>query len=98
VRDDEWQGLDDEALERLLIERWLYRGLMLGVMFLAAIIASYLGIRGIGGLADQVTLGVLLALALAAAAVAWTMRQHDLKIHRELRRRRSPSSSGGRSS
>jgi hypothetical protein len=88
VRDDEWQGLDDEALERLLIERWLYRGLMLGVMFLAAIIASYLGIRGIGGLVDQVTLGVLLALALAASAVAWTMRQHDLKIHRELRRRR----------
>jgi hypothetical protein len=88
VRDDEWLGLDDEALERLLIERWLYRGLMLGIMFLAAIIASYLGIRGIGGLVDQVTLGVLLALALAAAAVAWTMRQHDLKIHRELRRRR----------
>lgn len=87
MRDDEWQGLDDEALERLLIERWLYRGLMLGIMFLAAIIASYLGIRGIGGLVDQVTLGVLLALALAAAAVAWTMRQHDLKIHRELRRR-----------
>ena len=88
MRDDEWQGLDDEALERLLIERWLYRGLMLGIMFLAAIIATYLGIRGIGGPVDQVTLGVLLALALAAAAVAWTMRQHDLKIHRELRRRR----------
>jgi hypothetical protein len=57
-------------------------------MFLAAIIASYLGIRGIGGLMEKVTLGVLLALALAAAVVAWTMRQHDLRIHRELRRRR----------
>ena len=88
MRDDEWQALGDEALERLLIERWLYRGLMLGVIFLAAIIATYLGIRGIGGLVDQVTLGVLLALVLAAAAVVWTMRQHDLKIHRELRRRR----------
>jgi hypothetical protein len=88
VRDEEWKALGDEALERLLIERWLYRGMMLGIMFLAAIIASYLGIRGIGGLMEQVTLGVLLALALAAAVVAWTMRQHDLRIHRELRRRR----------
>jgi hypothetical protein len=25
VPDEEWQGLGDEALERLLIERWLYR-------------------------------------------------------------------------
>lgn len=98
MRDEEWQGLADEALERLLIERWLYRGMMLGVIFLSAIIATYLGIRGIGGLMDQVTLGVVLALASAAATVAWTMRHHDLKIHRELRRRRSPSSSGGRSS
>jgi hypothetical protein len=88
VRDEEWKALGDEALERLLIERWLYRGMMLGIMFLAAIIASYLGIRGIGGLMEQVTLGVLMALALAAAVVAWTMRQHDLRIHRELRRRR----------
>ena len=97
VRDEEWQGLADEALERLLIERWLYRGMMLGVIFLSAIVATYLGIRGIGGLVDQVTLGVVLALALAAATVAWTMRYHDLKIHRELRRRRSPPASGGRS-
>ena len=88
MSDEEWQTLGDEALERLLIERWLYRGLMLGVIFLAAIIATYLGIRGIVGLVDQVTLGVLLALALSAAAVAWTMRLKDLKIHRELRRRR----------
>ncbi len=97
MRDEEWQGLADEALERLLIERWLYRGMMLGVIFLSAIVATYLGIRGIGGLVDQVTLGVVLALALAAATVAWTMRYHDLKIHRELRRRRSPPASGGRS-
>ena len=88
VRDAEWKALGDEALERLLIERWLYRGLMLGVIFLAAIIATYVGIRGIVGLADQVTVGALLALTLAAAAVAWTMRQQDLRIHRELRRRR----------
>ena len=41
MRDEEWQGLADEALERLLIERWLYRGMMLGVIFLSAIVATY---------------------------------------------------------
>jgi hypothetical protein len=88
MRDEEWQGLGDEALERLLVERWLYRGLMLGVMFLAAVITTWLGVRGLDGLRDQVTVGALLALALAAGAVAFAMRLQDLRIHRELRRRR----------
>jgi hypothetical protein len=88
MRDPEWQGLDDQALERLLIERWLYRGLMLGVILLAAIIATYLAGRGLETLLDQAALGALLAVALAAAAVAFAMRQQDLRIHRELRRRR----------
>ena len=87
--DEDWRGLDDEALGRLLVERWLYRGLMLAIIFLAAIILTWQASRGLGGLADQVTAGVLVALALAAAVVAFVMRQHDLEIHRELRRRRS---------
>jgi hypothetical protein len=86
---DDWRGLDDEALERLLVERWLYRGILLGVMLLASIITSYLGIRGIADRVEQLTVGALLALALAAAVVAFTMRTQDLKIHRELRRRRA---------
>ena len=90
MRDEDWLGFDDEALERLLVERWLYRGLMLGVMFLAAIITTWIGTRGIGGLADQITIAVLLLLALAAGAVGFVMRQQDLRIHRELRRRRQP--------
>ena len=89
MRDTDWQDLDDEALERLLVERWLYRGILLGVLLLAAIVTSFLGIRGLVDRADQITVGALLALALAAGAVAFTMRQGDLKIHRELRRRRS---------
>lgn len=88
MRDEDWRQLEDDALERLLIERWLYRGLMLCVIFAAAIAATYLGVRGISGLADQVTVGVILALALAAGAVTFVMRQQDLRIHRELRRRR----------
>jgi hypothetical protein len=89
VREEDWRQLEDAALERLLMERWLYRGLMLGVIFAAAIVATYLGVRGISGLADQVTVGVVLALALAAATGAFVMRQQDLRIHRELRRRRA---------
>ena len=88
MRDEDWRRFEDDALERLLIERWLHRGLMLCVMFAAAIVATYLGARGISGLADQVTVCVVLALALAAGAVAFVMRQQDLRIHRELRRRR----------
>ena len=38
MRDADWQNLDDEALERLLVERWVYRGILLGVIFLAAIL------------------------------------------------------------
>ncbi len=96
MRDEEWQTLNEAALERLLVERWVYRGALLGVAFLAAILTTYLGVRGIGGLADQVSVAVLVALALAAAGAAFVMRQSDLKIHRELRRRRTTGSAPGR--
>ena len=88
MRDDEWRHLGDEALERLLVERWLYRGLMLGVILLAAIIVSYLGARGLHGATDHAILVVAVGVALAAAVVAFAMRLHDIRIHRELRKRR----------
>jgi uncharacterized membrane protein len=91
MRDRDWRELDDEALGRLLVERWLYRGLLLGVIFLAAIAVTYLGSRGIRGMADVLTLAVAVAVGLAAAALAFAMRVQDLKIHRELRRRRRPT-------
>ncbi|MBI2152492.1 MAG: hypothetical protein HYU24_02140 [Candidatus Rokubacteria bacterium] len=92
---DDWLDKDDEALEGLLVERWLVRGGMLAVMFLAAIISTYLGTQGVTTLADRITVGALLALALAAGAVAFVMRLADLRIHRELRRRHSPPARGG---
>jgi len=88
MRDEGWRHLDDEALERLLVERWLYRGLMLGVILLSAILVSYLGARGLNGAADHAILIVAVGVTLAAAAVAFVLRQRDLKIHRELRERR----------
>ena len=87
MKDADWLDKDDETLERLLIERWLYRGAMLAVMLLSAIISTYLGIQGVTTLADMITIGALLALAVTAAVVAFVMRLADLRIHRELRRR-----------
>ena len=89
MKDADWLDKDDETLERLLIERWLYRGAMLAVMLLSAIISTYLGIQGVTTLADMITVGALLALAVIAAVVAFVIRLADLRIHRELRRRRA---------
>jgi hypothetical protein len=95
MRDQDWRGLDDEALGRLLVERWLYRGLLLGVILLAAIAVTYVGARGLRGVADHLTLALAVAVGLAAAAMAFAMRVQDLRIHRELRqrRRRPPAAS-----
>jgi hypothetical protein len=84
----DWRELGDRALEDLLVERWLYRGLLLGVLFLAAVAATLLGAWGLAGRREQVAAGLLIALALVVGAVAVAMRQRDLAIHRELRRRR----------
>jgi len=88
MREDAWRKLDDEALERLLIERWLLRGATLVVILLSAIAATWLGIRGVETVMEHVTVGVFLALGFAAGALAFFMRQDELRIHRELRRRR----------
>lgn len=87
MRDSDWLDKDDAALERLLVERWLYRGGMLAIMVLSAVLTTYLGIRGVSTTADALSVGALLSLALAAAVVAFVMRLVDLRIHRELRRR-----------
>lgn len=84
----EWLDKDDETLEHLLVERWLYRGAMLAIMFISAVISTYLGVRGVATFADMLTVGVLLALAVAAAVVAFVMRLGDIRILKELRRRR----------
>lgn len=88
MKDSDWLGKDDEALERLLVERWLYRGALLGVMFVAAVASTYMATQGVRTVSETVTVGTLLALAAAAGVVAFVMRLADLRIHRELRRRR----------
>jgi len=88
MKDSDWLGKDDEELERLLVGRWLYRGGMLAVMLLSAIVLTYLGIRGVESLGDRLTVGAILVLGLAAGAVAFVMRLADRRIHLELRRRK----------
>lgn len=90
----EWLDKDDENLEHLLVERWLYRGAMLAIMFISAVIITYVGVRGVATFADMLTVGVLLALAVAAAVVAFVMRLGDIRILKELRRRRRGDGSG----
>jgi len=88
MKDSEWMDKDDAALEGLLVERWLYRGGMLAIMLLSAVAITLLGIRGATTTADALTIGALLCLGLAAAAVAFVMRTVDRRIHLELRRRK----------
>ena len=91
MKDPKWLEQNDEALEHLLVQRWLYRGALLAIMLACAIISVYLGIQGITTVADSVSVTALLVLAVAAGVVAFVMRLADLKIHRELRRRRGQS-------
>ncbi len=88
MKDSDWLGKGDEELERLLVGRWLYRGGMLAVMLVSAIVLTYLGIRGVETLRDRLTVGAVLLLGLAAGAVGFVMRLVDRRIHIELRRRK----------
>lgn len=87
MKDSDWLGKDDETLERLLVERWLYRGAMLAVMLISAIISTYFAVQGVATFAETLTVAALLALAVTAAVIAFVMRLADNRIHRELRRR-----------
>src|SRR5262249_25324144 len=87
----DWRDLDDAALERLLVERWLYRGALVAVMCLSAVVCPYLGVQGLTTFADSLAVAVVVGLGLAAAVVAFAMRWADLRMHRELRRRRHRS-------
>ena len=87
VDDDGWLELKDDALERLLVERWLFRGALLVLMLAAAILTTYLGMQGPGTFRDRVTIGALVCLMFATAVGVFVMRRRDIRMHRELRRR-----------
>ena len=88
MNDSRWLELKDDALEKLLVERWLLRGMLLAVMTAAAILATYVGMRGLDTFPDRLMVGALVGLAVSAGAAVFVMRNRDIRIHRELRRRR----------
>jgi hypothetical protein len=89
MKDAKRLELNDDALEKLLIERWLFRGVLLVVMLAAAVLTTYIGRDGLSTLADRLAVSVLVCVTLTAGGIALAMRGTDLRIHRELRRRRS---------
>ena len=88
MKDTRWLDLEDEALETLLVERWLFRGVLLVLMMAAAIYITYLGLEGLHTLLDRMTVGALVCVTLCAGAVVFVMRNTDIRIHRELQSRR----------
>lgn len=80
--------LKDADLEKILVARWLIRGTLVAAAAAAAILTTYIGTRGLHNWSDRLTVGALVALALAAGAGAFAMRRKDILIHRELKRRR----------
>jgi len=74
--------VDDEALEHLLVERWLYRGLMLGSSC-SRPSSSAIWVRAVStARPTRPSVIVAVGVALAAAAVAFVLRQ-TTQIHRE---------------
>lgn len=88
VSDSEWLELKDDELEKILVERWLFRGVLLVVMMTAAVLTTYVGMQGLHAFVDRLTVGALVCVTLSAGAGAFMMRNKDNRIHRELRRRR----------
>jgi hypothetical protein len=88
LNDGGWQQLDNTALERLLVERWLFRGALLAATAGAAGLTTYLGMRGLTTFADRLEVAALGLFTLSSGVSLFVMRRHDLSIHRELQRRR----------
>ncbi len=74
VKDTKWRTLSDEALEGLLVERWVIRGIMPVVMFASAILTTYVGVGEVNTLTDKLQIAALLVVAFTAAAAAFVMR------------------------
>ncbi len=86
--DTKWLSLNDDALEKLLIERWVFRGVLLVLMLAAAILTTYLGMEGLHTLVERVSVALLVCVSVGTGAAVFAMRNTDIRIHRELRRRR----------
>jgi hypothetical protein len=89
MNDEKWPSLNDDALEKLLVERWLFRGALLVVMLAAGLLITYLGMEGFHTPVERLTVAALVGVTLGAGAAVFVMRNTDIRIHRELGRRRN---------
>ncbi|MBI2941251.1 MAG: hypothetical protein HYY04_12520 [Chloroflexi bacterium] len=96
LRFDPPSDLADEQLQRLLIDRWLYRGALLALLVVLAILVTTLSAGGLDSVPRQIVVGVLIVAGGAATIVFVAMRHQDRKLYRLLRdrRRRQRSASG----
>ncbi len=87
-----WEELSADQLERLLVERWLYRGGVLAAALTLAVLFTMVSVNGLGTLIEQLLGGALAVLTVAAAGVFVYLRLHDRRIFLLLqdRRRQNP--------
>lgn len=83
-----WEQLTDDELERLLVERWLYRGGVLAAAAVLAVLFTMIATRGLESFAEQAMTALLAFMMLAAVGVFVYLRQQDRKIFLALRERR----------
>lgn len=83
-----WDELPQPELEKLLVERWLYRGGLMAALVVLAIAGTLVASGGAEDLPSQILIVAVATLIVAAAAVFIAMRRRDHQMLRELRRRR----------
>lgn len=89
-----WEELSEDELEKLLVERWLYRGGVLVAGLVLAVLFTMVSTNGLGTLIEQVLAGVLAVLTVAAAGVFVYLRVHDRRIFVVLQQRRRRGQAG----
>lgn len=78
----------DQEIEQLLIDRWLYRGGILVLLAIFAILLTVLSGNGLTSLSDRIVAGALVVCGIVATGVFVVMRHQDRALYRTLRDRR----------
>ena len=91
---DPWDKLPQPELEKLLVERWLYRGGLMAALVVLAVAGTLVASGGVQELPSQILIAAVAALIIAGAAVFIAMRRRDHQMLRELRRRRRGKGEG----
>ena len=83
-----WEDFTEDELERLLVERWLYRGGVLAMGVVMVVLFTVVSTSGLETPFEQAMSAVLAVFALLAGGVFVYLRGQDRRIHLLLRDRR----------